>query len=900
MNNHQNNKDRFRQWVSGMVSRLRPVVMAVAAAAVVAGIVCGCFSIASGIEQTAVSRNILASAQPVEINRNVVVVMCTDDTIEHLAADTGWPIDRSYYTELLRGPLSAADTVVFDILFADSGDPLTDEEFAAAVSEHGGVVFARSETTLPIDPLLYSGARVGYAVEFEEDERDAVSRKYKLYFNSDRCTGPTLIGAVLLSQGYAVDFDGNDRYTVTSPDGESIYMNVDGEGYFYRIPAQHGTDIQMVDLYDVYTGNCDSALFENAVVFVGGTVAGFEDIVYAPDFAPGENYTGGSEAMRVVGTKYLADCYCTVLRGFSPVSASKAIEGTICGTVFLLAAILTLCISVRINWAVLLVVGLGWIGVVRFVFVSGWAVLPTVEPVLCCAAAYLMALVMRLIRTSRERTVSSLPLETLYHMAYELDDPERPVEFAEYVRSFESGVFSRLGAAVVEACAERPGILSDDALNKGRNGTVVVRGRAAAEFCGKRAVIIIPLPAFGDEETKYTVLGTARRTPAHWVQSITALVLAMYVYNKAQSQSLEKQRNAMAVMQMIIQMIDAKDPVTAGHSRRVSSYSRRIAEWLGYSRSKAADVEFAALLHDIGKIGVADTVLNKPGLFTEEDFEQMRSHPSLGADIVRTIGLSDDIVDGVLHHHERLDGGGYPDGTAGGEYARIIKVADVYDALTSQRQYKSAWNTRRALDVIYNGIGTEFDERIARTFIANTAPAGYDPERKREFRSADSGQVSKLLSFAREFWRKTGEPIRACRDTIPAMKNCFSFDCTRRFIGLEWGERFTSPCVLRDTPVILDYDEGTGSVISALSGKVDDQVSGAACYFHKGCLSAGLAVIPGNMVTKAESKLSRMYGRPENIEGCLLWRAAGHTVVKIHSDGESAFVLITNYLLNEI
>jgi len=900
MKKDHKNTGRFGRWISGVLFRLRSFDAAIIAAAVAVGILCGCISFVPAIEQTAVSHSILASARPTQLERSVVVVMCTDDTIDRLAADTGWPIDRSYYTGLLRGQLSAADTVVFDILFADNGDPQTDADFAEAAAEHGGVVFARSETTLPIDPLFFSGSRIGYAVEFRENDLDAVSRKYKLYYNSDLCSGPTLICAALLSQGYAVEYDGDSGYTVTSPEGARVRLNVDDEGYFYRVPAQLGTDVRMVDLYDVYTGSCDASLFEDAVVFVGGTVAGFEDIVYAPDFAAGGNYSGGSDAMRVVGTKYLADCYCTVLRGFSPVNAPAFAEGVICCVIFLLTALLALRLPIRFNWTVPLVVGFGWFGIVRLMFTAGLVYLPSAEPLLCCAAAYLSALAIRLVRTSRERTVSSLPIETLYHMAYELDNIEKPVGFDEYVQSFEGGVFDRLGVTVIEACAERPEILSDDAWDEGRSGTVVIRSHAASEFSGRRAVVVIPLPVFGDEETCYTILGTDRRTPSHWVQSVTALVLAMYVYHKAQSQSLEKQQNALSMVKMIIQMIDAKDPVTAGHSRRVSDYSRKIAEWLGYSRSKAADVEFAALLHDIGKIGVADTVLNKPGLFTDADFEQMRSHPALGADIVRTIGLSEDIVDGVLHHHERLDGRGYPDGTAGGEYARIIKVADVYDALTSQRQYKSAWNTRRALDVIYSGIGTEFDERIAKTFIANAAPVGYDPERKFEQRAVSSGSSQNLLGFARDFWSKVLVLVRDGHGKLPVMDGEFSFDCVRRFAGIEWGERFGSPGVLRSRPAILDYDESTGSIVSALAVNDSEAVHSVACYFYKGCLSAGLAAVPGNMAVKVEALLTKLYDRPENEGGCLLWRARNHTVVKIHTDGLSAFVFITNYLLNEI
>lgn len=865
-------------------------------AAVVVGILCGCVEIAPGVEQTAISHSILAAASPAESGQRVVVVMCTDNTIERLAPDTGWPIDRSYYTQMLSGALSEADTVIFDILFADSAGEDTDRAFAEAVSAHGGVVLARSETTLPIDPLFYSGARMGYAVEFDENGSDAVSRSYKLYFNDDLRTGPTLICSALLSQGYAVEYDGRGAYAITSPDGEAVRLRVDDDGYFYRLPSQHGTDIQVIDLYDVVSGSCDPSLFRDAVVFVGGTVAGFEDIVYAPDFEAGGNYSGGSAAMRVVGTKYLADCYLTVLRGFSPATASPAIEGIICALLFLLTALLALRISVKNNWLIPALVGFGWFGLARSLFVAGLVSLPVAEPIIFCAAAYLAAIIMRLVHTSRERTISSLPIETLYRIAYELDDMDSGVEFDDYIRSFEKDVFRQLGVNIISAQSDRPEIISEGSTG----GTVVTRSRAVYEQYGRRALIVIPLPSFGDEETRFTLLGTDRRTPSSWVQSVTALVLAMYVYHKANRQSAEKQQMAMTMIEMIIQMIDAKDPVTAGHSRRVSSYSRQIAEWLGYSRSKAADVEFAALLHDIGKIGVADSVLNKPGLFTDDDFAQMRSHPALGADIVRTIGLSEDIIDGVLHHHERLDGRGYPDGSAGGEYARIIKVADVYDALTSQRQYKSAWNTSRALDVIYNGIGTEFDERIAAAFIRNTAPEGYQPNRRQEQRGGSGSTPARLIDFAVQLWQRSKEPLLCKHPTMSAAEEGFSFDCTRRFAGLEWGERFSSPAVLRRAPDILCYDEENGSVISALAGKPEDIIHSAVCYFHKGCLSAGIAAVPGGLALKAETLLTRLYQKPANENGHLVWKARNHAIIKVHSDGISAFVFVTNYLSNEI
>jgi len=892
-------KDHLKSAIVHLSSRFRVFDVIVAAAAIIVGILCGCLNLAPDIEQSVLSGNILAAARPASSEQPIVVVMCTDNTIERLAPDTGWPIDRSHYTQLLTGPLAGADTVVFDILFADSIDEQTDTDFAQAIAQHGSVVLARSESTLPAEPLFYSGARIGYAVEFSENNRDAVSRSYKLYVNRDLRTGPTLICSVLLNQGYTVEYDGRGAYAVGAPDGETIRLNVDDNGFFYRIPLQHGTDVLVIDLYDVLTGNYAPGTFDDAVVFIGGTVAGFEDIVYAPDFPVGEDYTHGSAAMRVVGTKFLADSYQTVLSGFSPRRTSAAAEGVICCLIFLLTAFFSLRTPAKYNWSIPLAVCGGWFALCRLLFTTGALSLPFGEPAMCGVAAFLAAVAARLVRTSRERLVSSLPIETLYRIAYELDDIDSSVGFEEYILGFEDSVFEQLGAKILFPATPLPENLS--AVEKaGRNSGTILLRNAAAEQYGVRALIIIPLPSFGDEDQEHTILGANRRTPTHWVQSVTAMVLAMYVYHKAHTQSSMIQHSALSMMDMIIQMIDAKDPVTAGHSRRVSDYSRQIAEWLGFDRRKVSDVAFAALLHDIGKIGVADNVLNKPGLFTDDDFAQMRSHPAVGADIVRTIGMSEDIIDGVLHHHGRIDGRGYPDDSSGGEYARIIKVADVYDALTSQRQYKSAWDTVRALDVIHKGIGTEFDERIARTFIENTAPEDYCPGDSS--RHNDSGTIStkRLTDFARDLWSRSKDPLTEKQFAAASSSRRFSFDCARGFAGLQWGERFSSPDVLRSAPEILHYDHITDGVVTALAGAEGDMIHSTVYYFHKQCLSAGCAAVPGPMVTKAEAALTKIHGKPSGANGCLVWRGRSYSVVKIHSDGLSAFVFITDYLANEI
>jgi HD-GYP domain-containing protein (c-di-GMP phosphodiesterase class II) len=170
--------------------------------------------------------------------------------------------------------------------------------------------------------------------------------------------------------------------------------------------------------------------------------------------------------------------------------------------------------------------------------------------------------------------------------------------------------------------------------------------------------------------------------------------------------------------------IDAKDQYTRGHSERVAFISRWIAE--RYSQSHPLTekqlhyIYLAGLLHDIGKIGVSELVLRKNGKLTDEERAVIQSHPRIGAAILAEIRQMDEIIPGVLSHHERLDGTGYPQGLKDDQIplvARIISLADAFDAMTSKRVYRDAMSIRRATAEIEKGIGTQFEETIARVFL---------------------------------------------------------------------------------------------------------------------------------------------------------------------------------------
>ena len=191
-----------------------------------------------------------------------------------------------------------------------------------------------------------------------------------------------------------------------------------------------------------------------------------------------------------------------------------------------------------------------------------------------------------------------------------------------------------------------------------------------------------------------------------------------------QNASLEEAHRAVierstAALEALSATVDARDTYTAGHSRRVAVSSAVIARELGLSGPELDVVEQAALLHDIGKIGVPDAVLLKEGPLTAAEWVVMRSHPEEGARIIERLGYLDEAVPGIRHHHERMDGRGYPDGLLGDEIplaARIIHVADALDAMTTKRLYREERSFEEALEEIRRGRGSDFCELCVDAF----------------------------------------------------------------------------------------------------------------------------------------------------------------------------------------
>jgi putative nucleotidyltransferase with HDIG domain len=197
------------------------------------------------------------------------------------------------------------------------------------------------------------------------------------------------------------------------------------------------------------------------------------------------------------------------------------------------------------------------------------------------------------------------------------------------------------------------------------------------------------------------------------------LTLAAGASRELERRRREAQSTFVQTLTIMADVIDLRDPYTAGHSKRVAIYSRQLAAAAGLSQREVEVIESGALLHDIGKIGVPDAVLLKPGPLDADERHVISTHPVIGARLLGGISAMGDIVPCVLHHHEKVDGTGYPDHLSGEDIpfgAKVIAVADSFDAMTTDRPYRRALSSETAIRELVRVAGTQLDERLVIAF----------------------------------------------------------------------------------------------------------------------------------------------------------------------------------------
>jgi hypothetical protein len=208
------------------------------------------------------------------------------------------------------------------------------------------------------------------------------------------------------------------------------------------------------------------------------------------------------------------------------------------------------------------------------------------------------------------------------------------------------------------------------------------------------------------------------------------VLVPVFVARWAVAQFAAQQRSYEATVSALCQAVETKDFYTRGHSERVSRGSVMIAAEIGMRAERIAAIRYAGMLHDVGKLGVPTSVLQKRSALTDDEYAAIQLHPMRGLDIVREIGFLDEALAGIMHHHERIDGRGYPMGLAGDEipeFARVLAVADAFDAMTSDRSYRGARPVPEAVLELQKCAGTQFDLAFVDAFVTAIDREGWTP-----------------------------------------------------------------------------------------------------------------------------------------------------------------------------
>ena len=235
------------------------------------------------------------------------------------------------------------------------------------------------------------------------------------------------------------------------------------------------------------------------------------------------------------------------------------------------------------------------------------------------------------------------------------------------------------------------------------------------------------------------------------------ILIPLFVARWAVAQIVEQQRAYEATVGALCQAVETKDLYTRGHSDRVSRGSVMIAREIGMRGDRVEAIRYAGMLHDVGKLGVPTRVLQKTGKLTEEEYAAIQLHPIRGLDIVREIGFLDEALAGIMHHHERIDGRGYPMGLAGGEipeFARVLAVADAFDSMTSTRSYRGARPVAEAIEELRKCAGTQFDPAFVDAFVAAIKREGW---RHREPPALPAGDLAPMAAQDHD---DPGAPLR--------------------------------------------------------------------------------------------------------------------------------------------
>ncbi|MCF4114170.1 MULTISPECIES: HD domain-containing phosphohydrolase [Dethiosulfovibrio] len=655
---------------------------------------------------------------PPEMKDRIILVLAQEPSFMELG---GWPWPRSVHGRLLT-QLHDARTVVLDMIFPEKSVSWQDRFLAEKVAEQGNCVVAYHLTeqngtvdpVLPYRDLVLSAKSFGVANVIPDV--DGLYRFLVPLWTVGERSQPSLPLAAAIAHGEEPLTISKEAGRATLMLGDRAFPINDGGGIW--ITHRPLEEIPVYEYSDVLAGRVPKDAFEDALVVVGVNAAGLgiQDTVslYSQGVVrpiPGASFVALSIATLLDpgGIRSVPRRYETLLSVFSILC---------CGAIGLLAPPIW-------SWVVVSIMVIGTT-TIPFILLSLWGLwLSPGTAVVLGLSSYLISVAYRLLGLSRSARMGALYSNLLASITFGawkngdigkspetvLDRVWPEIDKLTSIKLIRKHVSSR----VVSEVMKRGEVISQD------DGTSLVKLPGDSE----RYHMFIKPPSGWEGLVE---LGWTGEISEEDLGSAVAVVLTACWFSVALQREQQRAQAIQGAIKAIVAAVDAKDQDTRGHSDRVASLSRELAMAMDLSDDFVEELYLGATLHDVGKIGIPDAILQKPDKLTEEEYGRIKEHPSIGRDIMATVTLSEVAKKALLEHHEKLDGSGYPLGLKGEEISlagRIVAVADTFDALSSRRSYKEGWDLKDILELFDRDSGTLFDPQVVEA-LHRIGPSWYE------------------------------------------------------------------------------------------------------------------------------------------------------------------------------
>lgn len=646
----------------------------------------------------------------------LVAVLAQEPSFQELGS---WPWPRSTHGKLV-GRLSRARTVVLDLLFPEKTSIDEDLALSEVVKRHGNCVLAvhlsdTGDGTKPIPPYeeLYRSVKYVGVANVVPDLDGLYRFSYPLWNVGGRSLPSIALAGAMSYTGDKVDLKDGPLCSHLTLGTREFPLTSDGGVVLSHFDLK---DIPVYEYVDVLQGRVPEDKFRDSLVVVGINVAGLgvQDTL--------SMYRHG-QVRPIPGALFVALSIHNLLQDRAVTILPSSIGGLWASIASLIGGFLGL---MPFSWS--------WIGSLAVISVmlvlpcftleALYMWLPSIGALLGLSLTYIMVAAIRAVSMSRSVRMGSIYTDVLSSITSDSWN-------GGATRSPE-GILDRVWPEIEKLTSIR---LLEKNLSV-EEGQTLSRCGAVVALDDSSSLLKIPgadppyrllvKPAQGWEGL--VVLGWFKNVSREDLRSAMAMIFSVSWFSVALKREQERLQAIEGAIKAVVAAVDAKDPETRGHSERVASLSRDLAIALGCSSDFVEELALGAILHDVGKIGIPDAILQKPGRLTKEEFDRVKEHPSLGRDILKTVKLSSTAGQALLEHHEKLDGSGYPEGLSGDQISlagRIVAVADAFDALSSRRIYKEGWPLGEILKLFDQGSGTLYDPMVIEA-LHSVGPLWYE------------------------------------------------------------------------------------------------------------------------------------------------------------------------------